>query len=233
MQARLRNNSTSDNGWEEVSALDEVRSVGSSCFSEDDEIVILKGNASPRILVSTPTLTKEEPIHVSSPITTTTSLEMVIVPSTRLQSKVDDVTVKFANYAPPMPTLEAVKSSVLPVVVGLRESRVSNEIDSTLSPIEKTLLHQITRLSEELEVSKQKNEILEQTIHRDDMGMFQEDDDNTLFFRLGLKTLGFFVLLSVVQRKFLVSGLVSIFGAAVVGGLLTYEQEAMRRRRGE
>jgi len=208
MQARHRNNSTSDNGWEEVSVPDEVRSVGSSsCFS-DDEILILKGGVSPR------------PATMVSPQINTLEVFMSPPPSQYNSStslaKLEDATPISLMGTPHVSS----------------EKLIAVEVDSVLSPIEKTLLHQITRLSEELEVSKMKNEVLEQTIHRDDLGMFQ-DEDNATFFRLGLKTLGFVVLLSVVQRKFIMSGLVSILGAAFVGGLLTYEQEASKRRRGE
>jgi hypothetical protein len=236
MQAR-RNNSASDGGWEELSAPDEVRSV-SSCFTDEEEIVIF---ASPR----SDLLRKEEQqVSVSSSSSSSSSPippQMMTIEVAKSPSRTNEsqpapagTSEAFSTSAVVSRAFEAFKASAIATgkPAARTEPLLVKEVDTSLSPIEKTLLHQITRLSEELEVSKQENEILQQTIHRDDMGMFPEAD-HTMFLRLGLKTLGFFVLLSVVQRKFLISGLVSIFGAAVVGGLLTYEQEATKRRRGE
>jgi hypothetical protein len=231
MQARLRNNSASDGGWEELSAPDEVRSVS----SDEEEIVIF---ASPR----SDLLRKEEQqVSVSSSSSSSSSPippQMMTIEVAKSLSRNNEsqqapaTSESFSTSAVVSRAFEAFKASAIATgkPAARTEPLLVKEVDTSLSPIEKTLLHQITRLSEELEVSKQENEILQQTIHRDDMGMFPEAD-HTMFLRLGLKTLGFFVLLSVVQRKFLISGLVSIFGAAVVGGLLTYEQEATKRRR--
>ena len=231
MQARVRNNSASDGGWEELSLPDEVRSINSSVSSEDDEILILGGSASPRI-EKLSTKREESVSKALSP--TIATLEVLVPPNVpapaRPANKVDDI---FASsvVSPPIQTAQA--WTVHPSAKNMMPSPA--DLDKALSPIEKTLLHQITRLTEELEVSRQKNDVLEQAIHREDFNFLQDDDcdNNSAFLRLGLKTLGFFLLLSVVQRKFLVSGFVSIFGAAVVGGLLTYEQESAKRRRGE
>jgi len=212
--ARTRNNSTSENGWEEVSMPDDVRSIES--FFSDDETVLLKGpSPSPRISESGRTAggDGEHLVRIGKKFSAEVKKETVPQPLEII-------------LAPTTPDHAAAK---------IETRRVSGEpVDTSLSPIEKTLVHQITRLSEELEVSRQKNQVLEQNLYRDDGGFFHEDD-NTLLLRLGLKTIGFFLVLSVVQRKLLVSGLASIFGAAFVGGLLTYlgEQDELKRRRGE
>jgi hypothetical protein len=226
MQARLRNNSASDGGWEELSLPDEVRSVNSSLASEDDEVVILAGNASPRTGSVSPQRRQESSSAVtivSKPISpVSTSLELFRASSAAPKP---DAASSVVTPTPAWTVREAAKTFLANPA----------EVETSLSPIEKTLLHQITKLSEELEVSKQKNEILEQTILREDVTSLLQDDENEggMYLRLGLKTLGLFVLLSVVQRKFFVSGFVSIFGAALVGGLLTYEQEAAKRRRSD
>ena len=82
-----------------------------------------------------------------------------------------------------------IEDIVFPLPQSIKES------DIALSPVEKTLLHQISKLSEELEVSRQRNELLERikiqagTSFIENEGDDFDEDDMTILLRLGMKTI--------------------------------------------